>query len=175
SSAQREPQHSRHCDGHQPPRIDPGRDEGGCASDREHDAGRRSPVVAHDEVPPEMAEGADAAHAKATRRRLSEATAPKESRTTNASTPGNDALSPGQCAPAPSADQKIPNVVSITPTANLSEFSGTRVSGPRTSTPTTATSTRAMPAPSAARSILPWALPKVMTMNATSSPSSRTP
>ena len=40
--------------------------------------------------------------------------------------------SPGQSQPAPSAAQKIPNVVSITPTANLSVFSGTRASGART-------------------------------------------
>ena len=66
-------------------------------------------------------------------RRLSIATARERERDTNASTPGSDASSPGQCAPAPSAAQKIPNVVSITPTANFSVFSGTRSSGARTS------------------------------------------
>ena len=42
---------------------------------------------------------------------------------------------PGQSAPAPSTDQKMPNVVSIVPTANLIAFSGTRASGARTSDP----------------------------------------
>ncbi len=38
---------------------------------------------------------------------------------------------PGQCAPAPSAPQKVPNAVSITPTANFSVFSGTLARGAR--------------------------------------------
>ena len=63
-----------------------------------------------------------------------------ESAITNARTTGSEASSPGQCAPAPSAAQKVPKVVSITPTANFIVFSGTRGSGARTSTPTTATS-----------------------------------
>ena len=69
----------------------------------------------------------------------------------------------------------MPNVVSITPTANFSVFSGTRASGARTSTPTTATMTSATPAATAASGMLPSELPKVITMNATSRPSSSTP
>ena len=61
------------------------------------------------------------------------------------------------------------------PTANFRVFSGTRVSGARTARPTPATSTNAAAAPAAASGMLPWVLPKVSTMNATSRPSSRTP
>ena len=99
-----------------------------------------------------------------------------DARQTNASTPGSDASSPGQCAPAPSADQKIPNVVSITPTANFIAFSGTRASGARTATPIAGDEHDAPPRrPTAASGIDPCALPKVRTMNATSSPSRSTP
>ncbi len=62
---------------------------------------------------------------------------------TKPSTPRIAASEPGQCAPAPSVDQKIPNVVSITPTVNFMRFSGTRASGARTAKPTPATRTRA--------------------------------
>src|SRR6266516_3818472 len=43
---------------------------------------------------------------------------------------------PGQDAPAPSAPQKTPKDVSMTPTANFMLFSGTRDSGACTATPT---------------------------------------
>src|SRR5581483_1273206 len=151
SAAKRQPQHGRDGERHQPPRVDTARHECRGRSDRERDPDGRAPVVADDEVPPEEPERAQRLHAKAgRRRRFSVATAAAESRTTKASTPGSDASSPGQCTPVPSADQKMPKVVSITPTVNLSVFSGTRVSGPRTSTPAIATSTSATPAPSAA-------------------------
>ena len=52
---------------------------------------------------------------------------------TKASTPRIAASEPGQSAPAPSAAQKVPKVVSITPTANFTVFSGTAASGARTS------------------------------------------
>ena len=81
-----------------------------------------------DEVPPEPPEGHEEAHAATTCPRRTEV--PDESRfdqaTTKRSTPTSAASPPGQCAPAPSADQKIPNVVSMTPTANFIVFSGTR-------------------------------------------------
>ena len=69
----------------------------------------------------------------------------------------------------------MPKVVSITPTANFIEFSGTRLSGAWIATPTPATMTSAAAAPAAARGMLPWVLPKVRTMKATSSPSRKTP
>src|SRR5206468_563773 len=122
------------------------------------------PVVTDDEVPPEAREP----HAVATRGARKARTRTNEARQTNTSTPGSDASPPGQCAPAPSADQKMPNVVSITPTANFIAFSGTRASGACTNTPTTATRTTAAAAPAAASGIDPCALPNVSTMNATS-------
>src|SRR5215475_4493058 len=160
---------------HQPPRVDAGGDEdgGGCNGDK--DADGCAPVVPDDEVPPEQPERSDAPHANTTRLRLSSATAANEIPMTNRRTTGNAASSPGQLAPAPSTLQKIPNVVSITPTANFIEFSGTRASGARTARPTPATSTSAAAAPTAASGIEPCALPKVRTMNTTSSPSSSTP
>ena len=66
-------------------------------------------------------------------------------------------------------------LLSITPTANLSVFSGTRASGACATTPATSTTTNAAPAPIAARPTFPCVLPNVTTMNATSSPSRNTP
>ena len=58
---------------------------------------------------------------------------------------------PGQSAPAPSAPQKIPKEVSITPTLNFIAFSGTRASGARIATPIAATTSTAATAAAAAR------------------------
>src|SRR5260370_13137886 len=55
-----------------------------------------------------------------------------------------------QVMPMPSPPQKVPKVVSITPTMNLSVFSGMRASGARTSAPRPTTSTQAAAAPSVA-------------------------
>ena len=74
--------------------------------------------------------------------------------------------------PTPSPAQNVPNDVSITPTVNLSVFSGTRLSGCRTSAPMVTTATRATVAPAAATAVAPWFAPSVITMNATSRPSS---
>ena len=82
---------------------------------------------------------------------------------------------PGQFAPAPSAPQNVPNVVRSRPTPNLSVFSGTRESGARTAMPAATTTTIAAAAPAAASGMLPWLLPNVTTMKATSSPSRSTP
>ena len=46
-----------------------------------------------------------------------------------------EASAPGQSIPTPSPAQNVPNEVSITPTVNLSVFSGTRLNGWRTSAP----------------------------------------
>src|SRR4029078_4018032 len=121
------------------------------------------PVVADHEVPPEAPESREPLHAgtASNRSRRSSRTRANDERATKPSTPRSAASEPGQSAPAPSTDQKIPNVVSITPTANFIEFSGTRASGPRTATPTPATSTSAAAAPAAASGIEPCALPKV--------------
>src|SRR5581483_11364120 len=85
------------------------------------------------------------------------------------------ASDPGQETPAPSAPQKVPKAVSMIPTANFIQFSGTRASGARTENPTPATSTTAHAAPMTAAPMSFWLAPKVSTMNTTSSPSSSTP
>src|SRR5206468_304937 len=56
------------------------------------------------------------------------------------------ASDPGHTAPAPSAPQKVPKPVSITPTTNFMLFSGTRASGARTRIPAAATTSTAAPA-----------------------------
>src|SRR5205085_409751 len=82
-----------------------------------------------DVVPPEGAEPSQRVHASTSLRRLRRIdTNASEVRSTNASTAGRDASPPGQCAPVPSAAQKIPKVVSIVPTAYFNVFSGTRAS-----------------------------------------------
>jgi hypothetical protein len=57
---------------------------------------------------------------------------------------------PGQATPRPSPVQKMPNAASITPTANLSVFSGTRANGRCATKPTPATSRHAASAPALA-------------------------
>ena len=81
----------------------------------------------------------------------------------------------GQSMPRPSPPQNVPNVTSITPTANLRPFSGTIASGRRITMATTSTARAAIAAPRAADGKALADAPNVMTMNATSSPSSRTP
>src|SRR5204863_3500549 len=164
--------HRRDREGQDDPGRRPGRREQSGEAEREGDAHGHAPVVADDEVPPE---GPQAAHASASLRRRSAVTYPSETRITNASTNGRAASSPGQSTPAPSAPQKVPKVVSITPTAKASVFSGTRLSGPRTTMPAMTTSTIAATAPTIASGMLPCVLPNVSTMNATSRPSSSTP
>src|SRR4051812_29777559 len=152
---QRQGEHQRDRGRHEPPRVDTERHEPSGSRYREDDTNRGAPVVADHEVPPEAAKRPDAAHASATRLRRRSVTAEYDMSTTKTRTPRREALSPGQSTPAPSAAQKMPNDVNITPTANFSVFSGTRASGARTTMPTTATRTRAIPAPSAARPMFP--------------------
>src|SRR5204862_115042 len=107
----------------------------------------------------ERAKGAQAAHQTVTGaagrppwRRRSAATSANEIATVNPTSATIAASPPGQSAPAPSAPQKMPNEVSITPTAYLSAFSGTGrtvSAGPSTAT-ITASSSRAAPAPASA-------------------------
>src|SRR5882757_8269988 len=81
---------------------------------------------------------------------------------------------PGQATPSPSPVQNTPNADSMTPTANLSVFSGTRASGRCTTRPTTATPRHAASAPALAGTSIPRPAPTAITMNTTSSPSSST-
>ena len=129
--ANAEQEQHRHRDRQEPPRGDPERHERGLDGDPEHDARGDPPVVADDEVPPEAAERLTRASPGPT----GSAAAPQardqgeRDEQDEGEDPGSAASEPGQCAPAPSAVQKIPNVVSITPTANFIAFSGTRASG----------------------------------------------
>src|SRR5882757_6550202 len=163
----------------------PGRGAGGmnhCGQrDRRDGRNRQPPVVADDEVidpgpgrlQPGQHQTTSVATAALARFRI--AVSPIETPAMTA-TSGRMARSlPGQCAPAPSAPQNVPNVVSMIPTPYFSVFSGTRDSGERSATPATTTTTTAAAAAIAASPILPWLVPKVSTMNATSSPSSSTP
>src|SRR5260221_14290419 len=87
----------------------------------------------------------------------------------------SEASEPGQCAPAPSAPQKVPNPVSMIPTTNFSVFSGTLDSGDLIATPAIATTATAHAPATAASPMSCWLAPNVSTMNTTSSPSSSTP
>src|SRR3954447_19656299 len=75
----------------------------------------------------------------------------------------------------PSTVQKTPKLVSITPTASASAFSGTRESGWRATAAAITTTTNAAAAAAAASATEPCAAPRVSTITATSSSSTRTP
>src|SRR5205085_1331850 len=81
---------------------------------------------------------------------------------------------PGQATPRPSPVQNTPNADSMTPTANLRVFSGTRASGRRTANPTPTTSRHAATAPALAGMSDPRPAPTAITMKTTSRPSSST-
>src|SRR3954469_10579652 len=165
----------------QPPRVDSVVGQDLHEGERDRDPRRHRPVVADDEVPPELPEGLHVLHALASaglsssRRRRSARTISQEKPPRKAIKASSESSSPGQSAPAPSAPQKQPKLVSSRPTANLIVFSGTRCSGPRASTPATTTTTSATTAATIATSSRPCALPNVITMKTTSNPSSRTP
>src|SRR6266545_642453 len=161
---------------------EPGRvgvaDQGRQAEGRDDSRGRH-PVIAGDELPHAHGSIANARHAltasgPAMRDRDSRANRSEKTRTPG-TTISSAASPPGHSEPAPSAPQKIPNEVSITPTLNFIAFSGTLASGRRTATPTAATTRTAAAAASAARPRRCWFAPKVRAMKTTSSPSSRTP
>src|SRR5258705_6815252 len=137
---------------------------------REQNAQRDQPVVTDDEVVPEAADRAELANHEcvalsvvatsalsgevvADRCRNSATNASAYSATAGTRT-SSAASSSGQCAPAPSAPQNIPNAISMTPTANFMLFSGTRDSGARTAMPTTATTSTAATAAAAANGML---------------------
>src|SRR5215472_9929489 len=182
SAPQRPAERGEDADGHQPPGVHPRDvDEQGGDGQGQRNGRRPAPVVADDEVVPERAERAQpAAHCAASfapagtsaRVRRSSAVYPSATSTTRGTSTSRAASLPGQDTPAPSAPQKMPNEVSMTPTANFSVFSASRAC---TTTPTMATTTTAATALRAARPMLFWLAPKVMAMNTTSSPSSSTP
>src|SRR5205823_4980347 len=147
----REDEEQSDSEGEQPPPVDAvvGDDEEGADGGGNTD--REAPVVADEEVVPELAELRERLHdvvtsGTGTARRTS-ATRLNDRTTTNTISPRSATSAPGQVMPAPSALQKIPNAVSITPTPNFSVFSGTRVRGAWTITPATRTTTSAATAP----------------------------
>src|SRR5207244_993213 len=167
-------------DREQPPGVDALACEAGGQAQRHREPRSDAPVVADDEVPPKEGERADVLHAAASTGasaslRRSARTSRNENAPRNAITPSSESSSPGQVAPAPSAPQKQPKLVSSRPTTYLIVFSGTRSSGPRARTPAPTTTTTAAAAPAAARLTRCWALPNEITMKTTSRPSSRTP
>src|SRR4051794_10784915 len=182
---QREAQHGDARQRQQPPRRHARADERGGEGQRERHDDRDEGVVADHEVIQELRQCTKASHhavgTGAERRkrracRLRKAlTSASEAASMNAMRARIATSPPGHRAPAPSAPQKMPNEVSITPTAYLSVFSGTRLSGARTAIPTAATTTTAAAAARAASATLCWFEPKVTAMNATSRPSSSTP
>src|SRR2546425_12633633 len=106
----------------------------------------------------------------ASRRRTTVASA--ATRTRSAAKARMTRSAPGQETPSPSPVQKRPKAESITPTVNLSAFSGTRASGRCTMSPTSATSAQAARAPMLAGTSSPRPAPTAITTNTTSSPSS---
>src|SRR5882757_8222350 len=153
ANAQR--QHNGDADHHDPPHRD-GRRTTQAIGDGEGDADghRDTPIVADDEVVPERPERTDlgdherlslrgAAGSPATDvdvlSRRKTATNPKAYSATAGMRTRSAASAPGQWAPAPSAPQYMPNVVSMTPTTNFMLFSGTRDNGARTAQPATVT------------------------------------
>src|SRR5207248_3193086 len=170
-----------HRDRQEPPRRERAVCQQRGQRQRRDDTGGDGPAVADHEAVPEGAEPPEEPHRPVTatgvrtRPVRNIATRPNDTRSTNPSTPRSAASPPGHVTPAPSAPQNVPKLISMAPTANFIVFSGTRLSGARTRTPTPTTNTTAAPAPTAASGMLPWVLPNVNTMNATSSPSRNTP
>ena len=144
-----------------------------------HHSGGGHPVIAGDEFPDSDRRVADPLHAcdRLSGRhgvRKSRASRREKARTAGRGRAGRHPRR-ASSAPAPSAPQKIPNEVSITPTLNFMAFSGALASGWRTATPIAATSTTAAAAASGRRPTRCWFAPKVSAMKTTSRPSSRTP
>src|SRR5262249_28285362 len=136
-----------HRGGHHPPGGARLGDQSGRAQGHHH-PNCRDPVVADDEVPEEPAQRAQPVHVCATASaaaprvlrdpRRAATTSARENVSTHGTITSRATSSPGQLAPAPSAPQKVPKLVSITPTPNLRVFSGTRPSGPWTISPAAA-------------------------------------
>ena len=85
-----------------------------------------------------------------------------------------DRSAPGQSTPRPSPTQNRPNAESMTPTANLSAFSGTWDRGLCASAPIASTRTAAESAPRLAGHSMPLPAPTAITMKTTSVPSMST-
>ncbi len=112
---------TRHDQRQQPPRIgaETGERRGEC--DRPPDADSHPDIVADDEIDDPCDDPSHAAGFGSGRRHRSSATTNASAHAAVAAiSPSNAESPPGQSTPAPSPAQKIPNAVSITPTANAS-------------------------------------------------------
>src|SRR5258706_3237504 len=153
--------------------VEPGVAEQGRRDGKDHEHGHREGGVVEEEPGDFAKQVEDASHAKAARRA---ARMPIEAAASNTVMSARIAASPyGQWTPMPSPNQKSPNAETITPTANLSAFSGTRDSGRLSNAAATATATQAAIAPSVAGASMFPAAPRPITITRTSPPSRTTP
>src|SRR5258706_14190425 len=152
--------------------VEPGvvQQDGGDREDREHGDGEAAVVEEEaGDVAKEMEEPRHGATGLRAARTPTNAVASRPPMSTKI------VASPqGHCAPMPSPNQKSPNAETMTPTANLSEFSGTRESGPLRTAAASATTMHAARAPTVAGSSVPPAAPIPITITITSIPSSIT-
>src|SRR5258706_2101535 len=152
--------------------VEPGIAEQGRRDGKDHEHGDREAAVVEEEPGDFAKQVEDASHAKAVRRA---ARMPIEAAASNTAMSARIAASPyGQWTPMPSPNQKSPNAETITPTANLSAFSGTRDSGRLSNAAATATATQAPIAPIVAGTSMFPAAPIPITITITSTPSSNT-
>src|SRR4029077_2923761 len=118
---------------HDPPGRDIGRSGRGGRGEGDHHAKGRLPVVAYEKAPDSAKDGRYEPHAAsiapARRRRRRSPSIASALMPITRTRIGRADSPPGQRAPAPSAPQKIPKEVRMTPTAKLIAFSGTRGSG----------------------------------------------
>src|SRR5258708_3575517 len=136
---------------------------------------RREPAIVEEQPGQLVQDVHEQSHGRASAAgRRTTATAASATTRNSAANPTMARSSPGQGTPRPSPVQNTPKAESMTPTANLSVFSGTRASGRRTTKPAAATSAQAASAPRLAGTSRPRPAPTAMTMNATSRPSRST-
>src|SRR5436190_2404291 len=144
-----------------------------CNDDDRDDGEREHAVI--DEQSDQLARNAgEHSHGATSSGRLT-ATAPRAATSRNsAAKPTMARSAPGQATPRPSPVQKTPKAESMTPTASLRAFSGTRASGRCRTNPAPATRAQAPSAPALAGRRSPRPAPTAITMKTTSRPSSRT-
>src|ERR1700704_7038039 len=117
-----------------------------CNDDDRDDGDGEHAVI--DEQSDQLARNAgERSHGATSSGRLTAAAARAATSRKSAAKPMMARSAPGQATPRPSPVQKTPNADSMTPTANLRVFSGTRASGRCTAKPAMATREQAASAP----------------------------
>ena len=151
------------------------------SAERDRDAGGDAPVVADDEVPPEAAERAEVPHASAPaatscdRRRRSARTSANETSAEEGDHAEQRELVAGPVDAGALGAPEAAEARQQQPDRELDRVLGHARERPVREHPATTTTTSAAAAPAAASPSRPCALPKAITMKATSRPSSRTP